>query len=206
MSSSLDPSQMQKTITHAQIFIRISKNAMKEKKVFRSFDSHRRALDLIYAYIQASFPDYPCTCVHRFVISSFIAPHFLHPQSALPHTTVRFVLDWTQPWTFLGELYTWLSSTERRVQGDGGRELEEGHTPKTLRTLYVAFNLHSHHLSSDHYLSGRAHFKHYTEPSAEPLLATSSALQGTILPRGQGTSRPCTTPPSPYLAHIPRQS
>jgi hypothetical protein len=36
-------------------------------------------------------------------------------------------------------------------------------------------------------MSGQAHLQHYTEPSAEPLLATSSTLQGTILPLGPGT-------------------
>jgi len=50
--------------------------------------------------------------------------HFLHPQSALPHTTVIIVLDWTRPWTFLEDLHTWLSWIERWVQGDGARELE----------------------------------------------------------------------------------
>jgi dynein light intermediate chain 1 len=34
---------------------------------------------------------------------------------------------------------------------------------------------------------GQAQLQHYTEPSTEPLPATSSALQGTILPLGPGT-------------------
>lgn len=34
---------------------------------------------------------------------------------------------------------------------------------------------------------GQAHLQHYTEPSAEPLPATSSTLQATILPLGPGT-------------------
>jgi hypothetical protein len=34
---------------------------------------------------------------------------------------------------------------------------------------------------------GQAHLQHYTEPSAEPLPATSTALQATILPLGPGT-------------------
>ena len=50
--------------------------------------------------------------------------HFLHPQSALPHTAIIIVLDWTRPWTFLEDLHTWLSWIERWVQGDGARELE----------------------------------------------------------------------------------
>jgi dynein light intermediate chain 1 len=31
-------------------------------------------------------------------------------------------------------------------------------------------------------MSGQAHLQHYNEPSAEPLLATSSTLQGMTLP------------------------
>jgi Dynein light intermediate chain (DLIC) len=50
--------------------------------------------------------------------------HFLRPQSALPHTAVIIVLDWTRPWTFLEDLYTWLTWIEHWVQGDGARELE----------------------------------------------------------------------------------
>jgi Dynein light intermediate chain (DLIC) len=34
---------------------------------------------------------------------------------------------------------------------------------------------------------GQAHLQHYAEPSAEPLPATSSTLQSTILPLGPGT-------------------
>ena len=39
-------------------------------------------------------------------------------------------------------------------------ELARGHTQRTSRALYVAFNLHSHHLSLEHYLSGQAHLQH----------------------------------------------
>jgi len=50
--------------------------------------------------------------------------HFLPPQSALPHTAVVIVLDWTRPWAFLDELHTWLTWIEHWVQGDGSRELQ----------------------------------------------------------------------------------
>lgn len=93
--------------------------------------------------------------------------HFLRPQSALPHTAVIIVLDWTRPWTFLEDLHTWLSWIERWVQGDGARELEV--------------------IREEHRERWQAHLQHYTEPSTEPLPATSSALQGTILPLGPGT-------------------
>ena len=49
---------------------------------------------------------------------------YLRPQSALPHTAVIIVLDWTRPWTFLEDLHTWLVWIEHWVQGDGARELE----------------------------------------------------------------------------------
>lgn len=53
-----------------------------------------------------------------------LVSHFLHPQSALPHTAIIIVLDWTRPWTFLDELHTWLVWIERWVQGNGARELQ----------------------------------------------------------------------------------
>ena len=59
------------------------------------------------------------------VISSFITslvPHFLQPQSALPHTAVVIVLECTRPWT--DGLHTWLTWVKCWVQGDGARELE----------------------------------------------------------------------------------
>lgn len=34
------------------------------------------------------------------------------------------VLDWTRPWTFVDELYTWLTWVEKWSKGDGARELE----------------------------------------------------------------------------------
>ena len=158
---------------------------MREKKVFHLFDSHKRVPDLIKLIdilarlsvytVPSSAPSYTA-----------LVPHFLQPQSALPHTAVVIVLDWTRPWTFLEELHTWLAWIERWVQGDGARELEvirEEHRERCMSHL----NHHSRHLSPDHCFSGQAHLQHYTEPSAEPLLATSSALQGTILPLGQGT-------------------
>jgi len=96
-----------------------------------------------------------------------LVSHFLKPQSALPHTAVIVVLDWTRPWAFLEELLTWLAWIERWVQGDGARELEV--------------------IREEHRERWQAHLQHYSEPSTEPLPATSSALQGTILPLGPGT-------------------
>ncbi|KAN0140423.1 hypothetical protein V8E53_001632 [Lactarius tabidus] len=65
--------------------------------------------------------------------------------------------------TFLEELHTWLAWVERWVQGDG-RELEV--------------------IREEHGGRWQAHLQHCTEPPAEALLATSSALQGTIPPLG----------------------
>ena len=77
-----------------------------------------------------------------------LVPHFLQPQSALPHTAVVIVLDWTRPWTFLEELHTWLAWIEGWVQGDGARELEvirEEHRERCL-SIYAR----SCRLSLDH--------------------------------------------------------
>ncbi|KAH9967043.1 dynein light intermediate chain-domain-containing protein [Lactifluus volemus] len=96
-----------------------------------------------------------------------LVSHFLSPQSALPHTAIVVVLDWTRPWTFLEELQTWLAWIEHWVQGNGERELQV--------------------ICEEHRERWQAHLQHYTEPSAEPLPASSSTLQGTILPLGPGT-------------------
>lgn len=53
-----------------------------------------------------------------------LLPHFLPPRTALPHTLVMIVLDWTRPWTFVEELETWLMWVEKWTKGDGSRELE----------------------------------------------------------------------------------
>lgn len=53
-----------------------------------------------------------------------LLPHFLPPRTSLPHTVVVIALDWTKPWTFIDELYTWLDWIEKWVQGDGSRELQ----------------------------------------------------------------------------------
>ena len=53
-----------------------------------------------------------------------LLPHFVPPRSALPHTLVVVVLDWTRPWSFIQELETWLEWVEKWVKGDGTRELD----------------------------------------------------------------------------------
>ncbi len=53
-----------------------------------------------------------------------LAPHFLPPRTSLPHTVVIIVLDWTKPWTFIDELYSWLRWIETWTKGDSSRELE----------------------------------------------------------------------------------
>lgn len=53
-----------------------------------------------------------------------LLPHFAPPRTALPHTLVMIVLDWTRPWTFVDELETWLQWVEQWARGDGARELE----------------------------------------------------------------------------------
>ncbi|THH19895.1 hypothetical protein EW146_g1335 [Bondarzewia mesenterica] len=95
-----------------------------------------------------------------------LIPHFLPPRASLPHTIILIVLDWTRPWTFLDELHTWLTWVEEWVKGDGARELEIAREENRERL--------------------QAHLQHYTEPSSDPIPATST-MQGTILPLGPGT-------------------
>ncbi|KAH8094829.1 dynein light intermediate chain-domain-containing protein [Cristinia sonorae] len=100
--------------------------------------------------------------------SSYTAllPHFLPPRTSLPHTVVVIVLDWTKPWKFLEELFTWLAWVEQWVRGDNSREIVIAREENRERL--------------------QAHLQHYTEPSADPSPATSS-LSNTLLPLGPGT-------------------
>ena len=75
--------------------------------------------------------------------------HFLRPQSALPHTAVVIVLDWTRPWTFLEDLQTWLVWIEQWVQGDGARELEVIREEHRERCASISSGL-SRSLGTDH--------------------------------------------------------
>lgn len=53
-----------------------------------------------------------------------LLPHFIPPKSALPHTLVMIVLDWTRPWTFIDDLQVWLEWVETWAKGDTSREVE----------------------------------------------------------------------------------
>lgn len=53
-----------------------------------------------------------------------LLPHFLPPRTSLPHTVVIIVLDWTKPWSFIDELYTWLEWIETWVKSDSSREAQ----------------------------------------------------------------------------------
>ncbi|KAH9942577.1 dynein light intermediate chain-domain-containing protein [Amylocystis lapponica] len=103
------------------------------------------------------------------VAASYTAllPHFLPPRTCLPHTLVMIVLDWTRPWTFVEELQTWLEWVEKWAKGDRARELEIVREENRERL--------------------QSYLLHYTEPSAEPLPATSSSMSSTLLPLGPGT-------------------
>ncbi|KAI0311026.1 dynein light intermediate chain-domain-containing protein [Amylostereum chailletii] len=96
-----------------------------------------------------------------------LVPHFIPPRVSLPHTLVMIVLDWTRPWTFVEELVTWLTWVEHWVKVDSSRE------------AIIAREENRERL--------QAHIQHYTEPSTEPISATATTLQGTILPLGPGT-------------------
>jgi len=111
-----------------------------------------------------------------------LVPHFLQPQTALLHTIVVIMLDWTQPWTFsrsctLGLLGLKVGSRVMvHVNSKSSANCEE-HVHFILFLVYLV-------LTSPR--AGQAHLQHYTEPSAEPLPATSCALQGTTLSLGPG--------------------
>ncbi|KIK96822.1 hypothetical protein PAXRUDRAFT_825548 [Paxillus rubicundulus Ve08.2h10] len=96
-----------------------------------------------------------------------LLPHFLPPRTALPHTLVMIVLDWTRPWTFMEDLETWLRWVEQWAKGDGSREVEI--------------------VKEENHERLQAHLQHYTEPSADSLLAASNLSSNTVLPLGPGT-------------------
>ncbi|KZP20124.1 hypothetical protein FIBSPDRAFT_542861 [Athelia psychrophila] len=96
-----------------------------------------------------------------------LLPHFLPPRSSLPHTVVMITLDWTHPWTFVEELETWLEWVEHWVKGDGSRELEITREESHDRL--------------------QSHLQHYTEPTSDPIPATSTLSSATVLPLSQGT-------------------
>ncbi|KAK7060355.1 hypothetical protein VNI00_001120 [Paramarasmius palmivorus] len=94
-----------------------------------------------------------------------LLPHFLPPKTSLPHTLVIIVLDWTRPWTFVEELETWLKWVDEWANGDGSRELEIVREENRERWMH--------------------HLLHYTEPSTDPIPATSTA-SNTVLPLSTG--------------------
>ncbi|RDX53841.1 dynein light intermediate chain [Lentinus brumalis] len=95
-----------------------------------------------------------------------LLPHFVPPRSSLSHTLVLITLDWTRPWSFIEELEIWLQWVEKWVKGDGSRELEIAKEENRERL--------------------QARWQYYTEPSAEPLPATTT-VSSTVLPLGPGT-------------------
>ncbi|KAI0029036.1 dynein light intermediate chain-domain-containing protein [Vararia minispora EC-137] len=96
-----------------------------------------------------------------------LVPHFLPPRAPLAHTVIVIVLDWTRPWTFIEDLLTWLGWVEAWAKGDASREGVIAREENRER-------LHNY-------------LQHYTEPSADPIPATASAMEGTALPLGPGT-------------------
>ncbi|KIP12896.1 hypothetical protein PHLGIDRAFT_61144 [Phlebiopsis gigantea 11061_1 CR5-6] len=96
-----------------------------------------------------------------------LLPHFLPPRTSLSHTVVIIVLDWTKPWTFIDQMHIWLAWIEKWVEGDGSRELQIVREENRERL--------------------QAHLQRYTEPSTEPLPATSTLSDSTLLPLGSGT-------------------
>ncbi|TFK63540.1 dynein 1 light intermediate chain [Pluteus cervinus] len=96
-----------------------------------------------------------------------LLPHFLPPRTAIPHTLVMIVLDWTKPWTFVEELQAWLQWVEIWARGDGARELEIVREESRERL--------------------QALLQHYAEPTSDPLPTSNSTLSSTLLPLGPGS-------------------
>lgn len=112
-----------------------------------------------------------------------LLPHFLPPRTCLPHTLVMIVLDWTRPWTFVEELEVWFKWIDDWVNSDSSREAqiarEEGRERCKCRLTAL--------LSSVYISIVQSHLQHYTEPSSDPIPATSTLSSSTLLPLGSGT-------------------
>ncbi|PBL02885.1 dynein 1 light intermediate chain [Armillaria gallica] len=96
-----------------------------------------------------------------------LLPHFLPPRTCLPHTLVMIVLDWTRPWTFVEELEIWFKWIDDWVNNDSSREAQIAREEGRERL--------------------QSHLQHYTEPSSDPIPATSTLSSSTLLPLGSGT-------------------
>lgn len=114
-----------------------------------------------------------------------LLPHFLHPRTALTHSLVMIVLDWTRPWSFVEELQTWLLWIERWVKGDGSRELEMVREECRERCKYKRKGVLL--LRKINEATVQSYLQHYSEPSTDLLPASTSALSNTVLPLGPGT-------------------
>lgn len=82
---------------------------------------------------------------------------------------------------------TYLAPLDRALGPRPERARARGHLRRYSRALYAHNMLILVHLSPHHSSSGQSHIRHCTEISAGPLLATSSALKGTMLPLAPGT-------------------
>jgi hypothetical protein len=160
---------------------------MREKKVRHLFDPHERIPDLITRAYR-----HPCSTirVHRPIIGSLIhRPRAPFPATAICSSTYRrrnrAGLDTTVE---LRRGVAHLAGLDRALGPRRWCARAGGHSRRASRTLYVHLSLFlSPWPDRNSSPAGQAHLQHYTEPSAEPLLATSSTLQGTILPLGAGT-------------------
>ncbi|KAG8926656.1 hypothetical protein FRC02_008758 [Tulasnella sp. 418] len=99
-----------------------------------------------------------------------LLPHFVPPRTSLPNTAVVIVLDWTRPWTFIEQLYTWLAWIEKWVHGDSAREMEVAREEGRERLQSL--------------------LQHYVEPDATAETITlpsgNANLTSALLPLSQG--------------------
>ncbi|KIK63873.1 hypothetical protein GYMLUDRAFT_40961 [Collybiopsis luxurians FD-317 M1] len=118
-----------------------------------------------------------------------LVPSFLPPKTALGHTTVMVVLDWTKPWDFVEELEVWLGWVEKWVHGLAvpNTNPKDGKDTKTLKEDGRELEV----LREESRERWQSYLQHYTEPSSDPSIATSSSSttlsNATVLPLGPGT-------------------
>ena len=163
---------------------------MREKKVCYLLDSPERVPQLITRHMPTSLLDYPFTPSHHRLFQF----SFIHcPCTAFFAATIRSftyyrcdragldnTLDFPRGAAHLAGLDPAFGPRRQHAQ-------TRGHRRRAPRVLCVHFILVLVSILTAAPHPGQAHLRHYTEPSTEPLPATSSALQDTILPLGPET-------------------
>ena len=118
--------------------------------------------------------------VYYSIISACIYFSVTPLSSAMFFTSADIGYDcsgWTRPWSFVEELQTWLRRVDKWAKGDGTRELqivlrEENCERREYYRQSFAYGPFTHYVGRQE----QSYWQHYTEPSADPLPATNTAL------------------------------